>query len=173
MRGNSHVRFGGRAEETDQSKEQHRASVRSNHTHGTLLIAAGVPSRSSANASVTPWPVFTIDTYQHLLPGMRADAARVSPSSSPGAFYRRRKCRRRPGSGAGQSPPDPVEDAQQRRRPRSVTWAFTHRWWRGRDLNPRPSGYERLDCCVEARYESLVWRIGSWTTSWAVSGVGL
>src|SRR5688500_15392451 len=27
-----------------------------------------------------------------------------------------------------------------RRRPRSETWAFT--WWRGRDSNPRPSGYE-------------------------------
>ncbi len=28
MRGNAHVRFGGRAEETGQSKDRHRASVR-------------------------------------------------------------------------------------------------------------------------------------------------
>jgi len=30
MRGNPHVRFGGRAEETDQPKDRHRASARSN-----------------------------------------------------------------------------------------------------------------------------------------------
>jgi len=28
MRGDAHVRFGGRAEETDRSKDRHRASVR-------------------------------------------------------------------------------------------------------------------------------------------------
>ncbi len=32
MRGNSHVRFGGRAEETDRPKGRHRASVRPNHS---------------------------------------------------------------------------------------------------------------------------------------------
>ena len=31
----------------------------------------------------------------------------------------------------------------QRRRPRSLTWALIQ--WRGRDLNPRPSGYEPDD----------------------------
>ena len=35
MRGNPHVRFGGRAEETDQSKHRHRASARSNRTQAT------------------------------------------------------------------------------------------------------------------------------------------
>ncbi len=43
MRGNSHVRFGGRAEETDPPKGRHRASARSNHTHGSLLIKEGIP----------------------------------------------------------------------------------------------------------------------------------
>jgi len=42
MRGNPHVRFGGRAGETDQPKGWHRASVRSNHTHATILLKAGV-----------------------------------------------------------------------------------------------------------------------------------
>ena len=32
--------------------------------------------------------------------------------------------------------------ADQPRRPRSLTWAFNLRWWRGQDLNLRPSGYE-------------------------------
>jgi hypothetical protein len=41
MRGNPHVRFGGRAEETDRPKRRHRASVRSNHTGQTLAAAAG------------------------------------------------------------------------------------------------------------------------------------
>jgi hypothetical protein len=36
MRGNSHVRFGGRAEETDRPKGRHRASVRPNHTGNAL-----------------------------------------------------------------------------------------------------------------------------------------
>jgi hypothetical protein len=36
MRGNPHVRFEGRAEETDRLKSRHRASVRSNHTGNTL-----------------------------------------------------------------------------------------------------------------------------------------
>ena len=35
MRGNSHVRFGGRAEETDQPQDWHRASARPNHGSST------------------------------------------------------------------------------------------------------------------------------------------
>jgi hypothetical protein len=38
MRGNPHVRFGGRAEETDLPKRRHRASARSNHTFASHLI---------------------------------------------------------------------------------------------------------------------------------------
>ena len=33
MRGDAHVRFGGRAEETDRGKPRHRASVRPLHTY--------------------------------------------------------------------------------------------------------------------------------------------
>jgi len=47
------------------------------HTHGTLLIAAGVPVKVVSERLGHAHPVFTIDTYQHVMPGMQADAARV------------------------------------------------------------------------------------------------
>ena len=47
------------------------------HTHGTLLIAAGVPVKVVSERLGHATPVFTIATYQHVLPGMQADAARV------------------------------------------------------------------------------------------------
>ena len=75
MRGNSHVRFGGRAEETDPPKGRHRASARSNHTHGTILIANGVHSKVVSERLGHSNPAFTMTTYQHVLPGMQDDAA--------------------------------------------------------------------------------------------------
>jgi integrase len=46
------------------------------HTHGSLLIKDGIPvkvvSERLGHANVT----FTMQTYQHVLPGMQADAAR-------------------------------------------------------------------------------------------------
>lgn len=47
------------------------------HTHGTLLIAAGVPVKVVTERLGHAHPVFTIETYQHVLPGMQAHAARV------------------------------------------------------------------------------------------------
>lgn len=47
------------------------------HTHGTLLIAAGVPVKVVSERLGHAKPGFTIDTYQHVLPGMQASAARV------------------------------------------------------------------------------------------------
>jgi integrase len=47
------------------------------HTHGTLLIAAGVPVKVVSERLGHATPVFTIDTYQHVLPGMQTDAART------------------------------------------------------------------------------------------------
>ncbi|MHB1444975.1 MAG: tyrosine-type recombinase/integrase [Acidimicrobiales bacterium] len=47
------------------------------HTHGTLLIAAGVPVKVVSERLGHANPTFTIETYQHVLPGMQADAARV------------------------------------------------------------------------------------------------
>jgi integrase len=56
------------------------------HTHGTLLIAAGAPVKVVSERLGHATPVFTIDTYQHVLPGMQADAAAAterSPSRLP------------------------------------------------------------------------------------------
>lgn len=60
------------------------------HTHGTLLIKAGVPAKVVSERLGHANPAFTIDTYQHVLPGMQAEAARVfenliAPTTSTGA----------------------------------------------------------------------------------------
>src|SRR3990172_3407946 len=60
------------------------------HTHGTLLIKAGVPVKVVSERLGHANPAFTIDTYQHVLPGMQAEAARVfekliAPGTSTGA----------------------------------------------------------------------------------------
>jgi len=47
------------------------------HTHATLLIAAGVPAKVVAERLGHSRASFTIDSYQHVLPGMQADAAAV------------------------------------------------------------------------------------------------
>jgi integrase len=47
------------------------------HTHGTLLIKAGVPVKVVSERLGSRNPAFTIDTYQHVLPGMQAEAART------------------------------------------------------------------------------------------------
>jgi integrase len=75
MRGNSHVRFGERAEETDRLKGQPRASARLDHTHGSLLIQAGIPIKVVSERLGHANIAFTIQTYQHQLPGMQEDAA--------------------------------------------------------------------------------------------------
>ena len=59
------------------------------HTHGTLLIKAGVPVKVVSERLGHGNPAFTIDTYQHILPGMQAEAAGVfekliSPEASTG-----------------------------------------------------------------------------------------
>ena len=47
------------------------------HTHGTLLIKAGVPVKVVSERLGHGNPAFTIDTYQHVLPGMQSEAARI------------------------------------------------------------------------------------------------
>jgi integrase len=47
------------------------------HTHGTLLIKAGVPAKVVSERLGHAKSTFTIETYQHVLPGMQADAARI------------------------------------------------------------------------------------------------
>jgi integrase len=46
-------------------------------THGSLLIKEGVPVKVVSERLGHANIAFTIETYQHLLPGMQADAART------------------------------------------------------------------------------------------------
>jgi len=45
------------------------------HTHATLLIAAGIPVKVVSERLGHASPAFTMVTYQHVLPGMQAQAA--------------------------------------------------------------------------------------------------
>jgi integrase len=45
------------------------------HTHASLLIAAGVPIKVVSERLGHANPGFTMATYQHVLPGVGADAA--------------------------------------------------------------------------------------------------
>jgi integrase len=47
------------------------------HTHGSLLIKEGVPVKVVSERLGHANIAFTIETYQHVLPGMQADAART------------------------------------------------------------------------------------------------
>jgi integrase len=60
------------------------------HTHATLLINAGIPAKVVSERLGHGKSTFTIETYQHELPGMQADAARtfeslVRPGVLPGS----------------------------------------------------------------------------------------
>ena len=46
------------------------------HTHASLLVATGVPIKVVTERLGHAHPAFTMHTYQHLLPGMSADAAK-------------------------------------------------------------------------------------------------
>lgn len=47
------------------------------HTHATLLLKAGVPIKVVSERLGHSSPAFTMATYQHVLPGMQAEAART------------------------------------------------------------------------------------------------
>jgi integrase len=48
------------------------------HTHATLLIKEGVPVTVVSERLGHATTAFTIETYQHVMPGMQADAAAVA-----------------------------------------------------------------------------------------------
>ena len=50
------------------------------HTHTTLLLKAGVPVKVVSERLGHATPGFTMATYQHVLPGMQAEAARMFAS---------------------------------------------------------------------------------------------
>ena len=53
------------------------------HTDASLLLLkAGVPVKVVSEGLGHSTPGFTMATYQHVLPGMQAEAARTSPASS-------------------------------------------------------------------------------------------
>lgn len=45
------------------------------HTHATLLLRAGVPVKVVSERLGHASPAFTMTVYQHVLPGMQAEAA--------------------------------------------------------------------------------------------------
>jgi integrase len=47
------------------------------HTHATLLLRAGVPVKVVSRTPRPRQPGFTLNVYQHVLPGMQAEAAKV------------------------------------------------------------------------------------------------
>ena len=67
------------------------------HTHATLLIAAGVPAKVVAERLGHSRASFTIDSYQHVLPGMQAEAAQIfadliaDPASTGHTRWKNRK----------------------------------------------------------------------------------
>ena len=66
------------------------------HTHATLLIKEGVPVKVVSERLGHATTAFTIETYQHVLPGMQADAARlfaglVDPSTGDTRWKTRKK----------------------------------------------------------------------------------
>lgn len=90
MRGDSHVRFGGRAEETDRLKGPHRASARPNHYYASLLNRQGesvkVVQSRLGHASAQE----TLDTYSHLWPDSEHLTRRAVDAVLGGAAKRHR-----------------------------------------------------------------------------------
>ncbi len=77
MRGNAHVRFGRRTGETDLPQGRHRAPVRPDHTHATLMLKAGVNPKVVSERLGHSSVAYTLDTYAHVLPGMQPEAAEL------------------------------------------------------------------------------------------------
>lgn len=47
------------------------------HTHATILLKAGVPAKVVSERLGHANVAFTMSVYQHILPGMQADAAHI------------------------------------------------------------------------------------------------
>ncbi len=70
------------------------------HPHATLLIKEGVPVKVVSERLGPATTAFTIETYQHVLPGMQADAANlfaglIVPSTGEGRWKTRKKSARK------------------------------------------------------------------------------
>ena len=117
------------------------------HTHATLLLKAGVPIKVAANDSAT----------RH--PGSRW---RPTNTSSRHVTRSRAHLRRDPRPVYRFHPVEhPVEHNRTRRGPAlGGASDLRLRWWRGEDLNLRPSGYEpdELPDCSTPRRGGAVYR---------------
>jgi hypothetical protein len=103
------------------------------HTHGSLLIEEGVPVKVVSERLGHARIAFTIETYQHVLPGTQADAARtyqqLTTPVPPGLarpLERRRNSRRNTGVNRW-TPPSTTKAQVAGPGPLHVTW------WRGQD----------------------------------------
>jgi integrase len=67
------------------------------HTHGTLLIKAGVPVKVVSERLGHATPAFTINTYQHVLPGACKPTPPAPSRRSSLPFHRQAAAGRRPG----------------------------------------------------------------------------
>jgi integrase len=54
------------------------------HTHATILLQAGVPVKVVSERLGHSSPAFTMTVYQHVLPGMQADAAKAFSDAAYG-----------------------------------------------------------------------------------------
>ncbi|MCB0948772.1 MAG: site-specific integrase [Acidimicrobiales bacterium] len=67
------------------------------HTHGTLLIKEGVPVKVVSERLGHAHIAHTLETYQHVLPGMQADAARTAERLAEPRPSTKKKATRRAG----------------------------------------------------------------------------
>ena len=76
MRWKPHVRFGGAGRGNGPARKAGTAPRSdSDHTHATILLKARVPVKVVSERLGHSSPAFTMTVYQHVLPGMQADAA--------------------------------------------------------------------------------------------------
>ena len=70
---------------SSKSEKLFLASVRSDHTHATILLKAGVHVKVVSERLGHANIAFTMTVYQHVIPGMQADAARMFSEAVYGA----------------------------------------------------------------------------------------
>jgi Phage integrase family len=110
------------------------------HTHGTLLIAASVPVKVVSERLAHAMSAFTIETYQHVLPGMQADAARRFERLILGNLLPANPKSENTRETPVEDPQAPGRSSRKRARPRSLTWAFTHSLVAGAGFEPATFG---------------------------------
>jgi hypothetical protein len=110
------------------------------HSYATAALKARISARVISERLGHASVAFTLQTYGHVIPGMDRDAATtvadliLSMQKGPGTVVPDPSANNGPQSEARMKEVKGERPAQQ--------------WWRGRDLNPRPLGYEHLNTGV-------------------------